>query len=544
MPSMLDLFKRHKTHSTERAQAHDDADDVARRLASFTLRGDPDEQHRRHSDQNARPGGFVGGFSLAVPDDRVPLPPHDASADSAWTVQFPAPARYGPPPPGPLPRPPAFSPMPVPQHAPQPMSMTMQHALAAPFASPEHASSEQHLRPAIPDVPTRPYSDPAVPTRQAASSSAERPPAPVRVRAAQHLRPYAPDISARTQSDLVVSVHDGAVPSSSAATQRSVPTTPRRPPAVRTPSSAPSKPVSSRGPPQRPPLQSPIQRRRAASSPPSSTSTSVLNTVQCNGTTKADKRCKKRVKVSPDADTELDQYFCHIHMKALLEPKEIILRTTDGDRYVKVADWIPEYLQHSTQANLRLTMEKPISKADVPGYIYTFEIRDPENTEHIQLKVGRAVKLTKRIDEWSKQCGSKPQVLRGYWPSGVDTDDGSLMKGRVRVGEKGMWCHRVERLVHLELADLAVNSPYLDDDFPKTRAQPQDTPTREASTRKKTPCSDCDKIHREIFTFARSEHSRYHGKEWESLVRPVIEKWGGFVEAYFGREVVDLTLDD
>jgi len=25
---------------------------------------------------------------------------------------------------------------------------------------------------------------------------------------------------------------------------------------------------------------------------------------------------------------------------------------------------------------------------------------------------------------------------------------------------------------------------------------------------------------------------RYKGKEWEEIVKPVVEKWGGFVEAY------------
>lgn len=38
-------------------------------------------------------------------------------------------------------------------------------------------------------------------------------------------------------------------------------------------------------------------------------------------------------------------------------------------------DWVPEYLQPETQVALRVEMEKPRSQADVPGYIYTFEIR-------------------------------------------------------------------------------------------------------------------------------------------------------------------------
>jgi len=64
----------------------------------------------------------------------------------------------------------------------------------------------------------------------------------------------------------------------------------------------------------------------------------------------------------------------------------------------------------------------------------------------VKLKVGRAVNLTKRMDQWSKQCGSKEQVLRGFYPGGVDAADlseTSLLKGRIQAGEKGPACHRL-----------------------------------------------------------------------------------------------------
>ena len=43
--------------------------------------------------------------------------------------------------------------------------------------------------------------------------------------------------------------------------------------------------------------------------------------------------------------------------------------------YLTSIDWIPGYLHPDTQAALRAEMEKPQSSSDVPGYIYTFEIR-------------------------------------------------------------------------------------------------------------------------------------------------------------------------
>ena len=38
-------------------------------------------------------------------------------------------------------------------------------------------------------------------------------------------------------------------------------------------------------------------------------------------------------------------------------------------------------------------------------------------------------------------------------------------------------------------------------------------------------------VHKEIFSFPRGR-GRYKGKECEKIVKPVIEKWGGFVQAY------------
>lgn len=46
---------------------------------------------------------------------------------------------------------------------------------------------------------------------------------------------------------------------------------------------------------------------------------------------------------------------------------------------------------------------------------------------------------------------------------------------------------------------------------------------------RRTPCTDCGKVHKEIFEFQRVERGRLVGKEWDMVVKPVIEKWGRFV---------------
>ncbi|KAF9230434.1 hypothetical protein BU15DRAFT_57241, partial [Melanogaster broomeanus] len=123
---------------------------------------------------------------------------------------------------------------------------------------------------------------------------------------------------------------------------------------------------------------------------------------------------------------------------------------------------------------------------DEPGYIYAFEIRgnylhrqmrmvnlawlrdDSKRPNLIQIKVCRASVLNKRLHQWSKACGSQEQILRGWWPRTVESDDvdASLVTGNIEPGRSGLFSHHVERLVHLELADLSVHAPYLEPGWP------------------------------------------------------------------------------
>ncbi|PPR02199.1 hypothetical protein CVT24_011426 [Panaeolus cyanescens] len=262
---------------------------------------------------------------------------------------------------------------------------------------------------------------------------------------------------------------------------------------------------------------------------------------QCAGVTKAGKRCTRKVKGGPalaaydfdNSETNLAK-FCHQHSKELMGPSGYYARK--NGEWVDFETWIPGYLQPETQVALRVEMEKSRSQSDVPGYIYTFEIREPTERETVKLKVGRAVNLVKRIDQWGKQCGSKEQVLRGFYPGSVEPDEdggeGSLMKGRVKAGEKGPWCHRLERLIHLHLADLVSTAVYLHPQWPNINGD--DVPKVDSGSQKLNngPCADCGSMHKEIFEFQRWTRGRNQGKEWELVVKPVIERWGRFVELY------------
>jgi hypothetical protein len=222
--------------------------------------------------------------------------------------------------------------------------------------------------------------------------------------------------------------------------------------------------------------------------------------------------------------------FCHQHSKELMTPSGYYAR--QNGEWVKFEDWIPAYLCPDTQVSLRVEMEKARSQSDVPGYIYTFEIRESEESDVIKLKVGRAVNLVKRIDQWGKQCGSKEQVLRGFYPGSVEPDEVSFMKGRVIAGEQGPWCHKLERLIHLELAGLVSSCIYLDPRWPNVEvdASSSDSDTKSKVSDARKPCVDCGSTHKEIFEFKRWK--RGNRREWDGLVKPVIERWGKFVELY------------
>ncbi|KAL4753018.1 meiotically up-regulated gene 113-domain-containing protein [Aspergillus terricola var. indicus] len=196
--------------------------------------------------------------------------------------------------------------------------------------------------------------------------------------------------------------------------------------------------------------------------------------------------------------------------------------------------WIPASLSPQTASLLLAELAKPISPADEPGYIYMFWITpstspksDPppsdiapsllpsvhrdmssdtdesdESPEQIQrsntairrardlntlssvsspnspgtvrLKIGRTSNVTRRLNEWSKQCSNHLTLIR-YYPYTSSSQRQGQNDG-LEPGKKVPHVHRVERLIHLELADMRI--------------------------RDLGPCPECGKEHREWFEVA------------------------------------------
>lgn len=205
--------------------------------------------------------------------------------------------------------------------------------------------------------------------------------------------------------------------------------------------------------------------------------------------TKAGKRCGRTVKAAPpvtlytDPDEPVERY-CFQHSKEILAQTGFFSKKKSNLALIQFDAWISNELQDETKVALRAEMERPVSNADEDGYIYCFEIiseclvlclyvltipfPDDSTPGYVHFKVGRSNNIIKRLDTWGKQCSSKAQIPRGRWPA---APDGSLLKGKMDAGEKGPYCHRLEKLIHLELADLAKNTLYLNPAWHRHTAQ-------------------------------------------------------------------------
>lgn len=120
-----------------------------------------------------------------------------------------------------------------------------------------------------------------------------------------------------------------------------------------------------------------------------------------------------------------------------------------------------------------------------------------------------------------------------------------MLTGMMRQGKPAKFCHRLERLIHLELADLSLNAPYLDPE--------EKDAVHKMATQSRKQCIDCElsksqlmhfariysspkgkKLHQEIFSFRQAKSGPHQGKEYE-MVKEVVDRWGLFVNEFLSR---------
>lgn len=154
---------------------------------------------------------------------------------------------------------------------------------------------------------------------------------------------------------------------------------------------------------------------------------------------------------------------------------------------------IPSTASPTLRARLQTELSKPISPSDTAGYIYMFWLTpttvprpaqrvatdllsstptpttrnlstfiSQPHTAHrktLMLKIGRANNVTRRMQEWKRQCGYDLTLLR-YYPyldetvlSFINTTSGQETE---RKALKTPCTHKVERLIHIELEAMRV----------------------------------------------------------------------------------------
>ncbi|KAK8153760.1 meiotically up-regulated gene 113-domain-containing protein [Phyllosticta citrichinensis] len=173
--------------------------------------------------------------------------------------------------------------------------------------------------------------------------------------------------------------------------------------------------------------------------------------------------------------------------------------------------FIPSSVSPEKASQLLAEASKPISKSDEPGFIYIFWLTETtddakpsdrdasdllsapsrpdanrrtsdllrsysikangssprgvagnsksrkKEDKHILLKIGRANNVYRRMNEWQRQCGKVPSLVR-YYPyvhSPQASPSGSPGPSTLGV-RKCPHVHRVERLIHIELMDQRV----------------------------------------------------------------------------------------
>ena len=104
---------------------------------------------------------------------------------------------------------------------------------------------------------------------------------------------------------------------------------------------------------------------------------------------------------------------------------------------------------------------------------------DKTGQDVVQFKVGRTVAMNRRLAEHNNKCGSSHPILINFYPTPDETNEPTpgasdestgepatdvhhsqpnLTLSMIRPGEKLLYSHMLECLVHLELSDIAANS--------------------------------------------------------------------------------------
>ena len=191
--------------------------------------------------------------------------------------------------------------------------------------------------------------------------------------------------------------------------------------------------------------------------------------------------------------------------------------------------WIPPALEPTITSAILAELAKPTSAQDEEGYIYMFWLTTANHTRSIStpcpthlitssstatppssprggntsprtvlLKIGRAANVQRRMNQWTRQCGYELEIIRFYPYQPSRSPQASLPSANASMSTKVAFSHKVERLIHLELAEKRV----------------------------KRECATCGKEHREWFEVDATTKGM-------KAVDEVCRRWCGWAEQQY-----------
>lgn len=167
-------------------------------------------------------------------------------------------------------------------------------------------------------------------------------------------------------------------------------------------------------------------------------------------------------------------------------------RKSTGSQTAQIKDFIPDSVDAQTASALMSELARPFGASEEPGFIYmfwltptsqsssapvdaarsllsppspnrpprsrsasnavsSFAAADPSTSKNTMLlKIGRAANVQRRLNQWQRQCGHEVEILR-YYPYLPGSQESSGV-----VPHMTQHVHRVERLVHIELAGMGL----------------------------------------------------------------------------------------
>ncbi|KAI8638826.1 meiotically up-regulated gene 113-domain-containing protein [Parasitella parasitica] len=276
---------------------------------------------------------------------------------------------------------------------------------------------------------------------------------------------------------------------------------------------------------------------------------SVSHFKRCSGYRKyTGKPCTRLVKIDPTLP-EKRYYLCHNHDPNLgYKPKEagkndrppdgikkMIFDNEAGHAIDKMPNeihdcwqlWIGDHIAPKDRALIKRQMLLPPSERDKAGYIYAYHLQDGPRVsqmEYAYFKIGRTTDPHRRMYQVTHACNFVPKIIE-LIPSlsGISEKNNiptprmltnletvALEEKTATVAMHGSYgvskcpmSHRVERLIHLELASVYENAGF--------------------------KCDECGSVHREWIRVDRRKH--LNGKLmtdqelWKSAIRPIVLKW-------------------